>query len=96
MMGCQRSLFFTDFLSLVRQPLATHFFHQSFSKQSERYLLSVTMTIGESTSRIAASAAISSMRLFVVSPTPPLPYLYPGMIHAQPPGPGLFKQAPSV
>ena len=54
------------------------------------------MTIGESTSRIAASAAISSMRLLVVSPKPPLPYLYPGMIQAQPPGPGLFKQAPSV
>ena len=46
--------------------------------------------------RTASSTAVSSIRWFVVCASAPLLQRPSGTAHAQPPGPGLPKQAPSV
>src|SRR5690554_3880313 len=98
--ACHSSRFFTGFLSAVRQP----FFFQPFIQLCTPFLtywLSVCSSTSQArVSALSASmAAVSSMRLLVVSSAPPhsslvlSPYC---RMAPQPPGPGLPEQAPSV
>src|SRR5690606_36679478 len=98
--ACQSSTFFTGFLSAVFQP----FFFQPCSQLCTPFLtywLSVCSSTVQGRERAlsASMAAVSSMRLLVVSASPPLNSLRcrPNCRMApQPPGSGLPEQAPSI
>src|SRR4051794_5061972 len=56
----------------------------------------MTTTSGPGLASSARRTAVSSMRLLVVSNSPPLPWCVGDDAHAQPPGPGFPLHAPSV
>src|SRR4051812_44198729 len=56
----------------------------------------MTTTSGPGFASSARRTAVSSMRLFVVSNSPPLSWCVGEVAHAQPPGPGFPLHAPSV
>ena len=87
------------FLAL-RQPLASHFTYQRSRKQLTTYVESDTTTTGRSMAKVrtASSAAVISIRWFVVCASPPAADGIPSgaTAQAQPPGPGFPEHAPSV
>ena len=97
----QRSGFRAGFLSAFFQPRAFQPLAQPFSRPSMTYLESDhRSTVQGSFKRDRASiTAVSSIRLLVVSASPPessrlwVPYI---RMAPHPPGPGLPEQAPSV
>src|ERR1700728_4411747 len=93
-------MFFTGFLSAVRQPFCFHLLMYDMMPL-RKYWLSVCRSTrhGFFSASSAEIAAISSMRLLVVLSSPPLSSFSrsPNVRMApQPPGPGLPEQAPSV
>ena len=98
--ACHKSWFFTGFLAAVFQPRFFQFGSQSLMP-SMTYLESVCRITRQGRSSVfsASMAAVSSMRLFVVSGAPPCSVLrcLPEISRTpQPPGPGLPLHAPSV
>ncbi len=81
----------------LRQPFARQPAHHRCRKQFTTYVESLTTsTRPAGKAAKACRTAVSSMRWFVVAGSHPLAYTSSETAHAQPPGPGFLRQAPSV
>ena len=86
----------TGFLAEVVQPRSIQPCHQRSRKQLTTYVESLTTSSGPSLARTASRAARISIRWLVLGSSCPEAYVVSSSAQAQPPGPGLPEQAPSV
>ena len=97
MSGSHRSRLATGLRALVVQPRSSQPCHQRSRKQFTTYVESLTTSSGPSFARTASSAAWISIRWLVRGGRSwPEAYVVSSSAQAQPPGPGLPEQAPSV
>ena len=86
----------TGFLAEFVHPRSSQPCHQRSRKQFTTYVESLTTSSGPWLARTASSAARISMRWLVLGSSRPEANVVSSSAQAQPPGPGLPEQAPSV
>ena len=86
----------TGFRAEVSQPRASQPSHHRSRKQFTTYVESLTTSSGPTRAVTASRAARISIRWFVLARSAPESYVVLSTAQAQPPGPGLPEQAPSV
>src|SRR5262245_47797276 len=94
--GSHRSRLATGLRAELTQPRRIQPSHQRSRKQLTTYVESLTTSSGPGWARTASYAAVISIRWLVVWGSWPDAKAPPSSAHAQPPGPGLWRQAPSV
>ena len=94
--GSHRSRLATGFLAEFVQPRSSQPCHQRSRKQLTTYVESLTTSSGPSFASTASSAARISIRWLVLRASRPEANVVSSSAQAQPPGPGLPEQAPSV